>query len=44
MRITGILLLVAACITLGAVRDYFDREGVSLVSTFEPKIGGVYDE
>ena len=43
MRIFGILLLIAACITLGVSADYFDREGVTLVSAYEPKLGGIYD-
>ena len=44
MRILGTVLLIITCITLGLGVDYFDREGITLVSSFEPKLGGVYDK
>ena len=44
MRILGTVLLIITCIALGAGTDYFDRAGVTLVSEFEPKLGGVYDK
>lgn len=43
-RIIGVCLLTVACITLGAAVNYFDSEGTTLVSEYEPKLGGVYDE
>ncbi len=43
MRILGIVFLILACLTLGTAAEYFDKEGITLVSEYEIRFGGVYD-